>query len=95
MPDPQRWSPADLQRLTSEAVEQFRIARIGEPRIYSEFFRAFVPVFRNLIENTLPRLAEGAAQNANQELLAAIVSDEDARTAHFVIWPRRLFRTMI
>jgi hypothetical protein len=81
MPDPRRWSPVELQHLTSKAIEQFRIIRTREPRIYSEFFQEFVPVFRNLIENTLPRLAGSEIGSGSQELLAAIVSDEDARTA--------------
>ncbi len=48
--------------------------------VYSDFFEAFVPVFADLIDNKLPILA--ATENpVDQELLASIASDKQARIA--------------
>ena len=80
MVDPRRWSSSELRDLTQEAIRQFRAARKEEPRLYSEFFRAFVPVFVRLIDKDLPRLVNTATK-VDQELLATIVSDEQARIA--------------
>jgi XamI restriction endonuclease len=80
MADPRRWSFSELRGLTDEATELFRLGRVREPALYSDFFQAFVPVFTDLIDNALPRLAE-TGDYVDQELLASIVSDEGARTA--------------
>lgn len=80
MPDPYRWSYDELVALAREAIERFRTDRTSEPRIYAEFFENFVSVFRDLIDHALPSLAETLAE-VDRELLAGIVSDEDARTA--------------
>jgi hypothetical protein len=82
MGDLRRWSSIELKAFSEEAIEQFRTTRKEEPRLYSEFFRTFVPIFVDLIDNALPRLARtGATLDLDQELLARIVSEEEARTA--------------
>ena len=78
MPEPRRWSSAQLETLAIEAVKLFRTERVGEPRIYSAFFEAFAPVFRDMIENALPALLK---KDVDRELLAKIVSSDEARTA--------------
>ncbi len=80
MTDPRVWSYGELVGFTEEAIEHFRSDRTSEPRIYADFFEAFVPIFRDLIDHALPSLAE-TLTDVDQELLADIVSDEDARTA--------------
>jgi len=78
MADPKRWSAVQLTKQTDEAVRLFRAGRVGEPQIYSKFFEAFAPIFRDLIDNSLPKLLKDASDG---RLVASIVSDEDARTA--------------
>jgi hypothetical protein len=80
MPDPHRWSYDELAAFAGEAIERFRSDRTSEPRIYAEFFENFVTVFRDLIDHALPSLAETLV-DVDRELLAGIVSDQDARTA--------------
>ena len=65
--------------MASEAIEHFRRGRTSEPLVlYSDFFQAFVPVFTDLIDNKLPKLAE---TEENHQLIASIVSDRQVRTA--------------
>jgi XamI restriction endonuclease len=78
--DPRRWTQAELDTLSGEAKEEFRRGRTGEPLSYSDFFEAFVPIFVELIDSALPRLISAGAV-VDQDLLAQIVSDEQARTA--------------
>ncbi|MGH7061035.1 MAG: XamI family restriction endonuclease [Stellaceae bacterium] len=67
--------------LTATATERFRAQRKDEPRaVYAEFFESFVPVFRSLIDRSLPALAE-TLHEANRELIAAIVADKSSRMA--------------
>jgi len=80
MSDPHRWTFDELVAMSREAIEQFRADRSSEPKIYAEFFEAFVPIFRDLIDNALPSLAETTV-DVDRELLAELVSNEDARTA--------------
>jgi hypothetical protein len=79
--DPRRWTSDELESMAREATEHFRRDRGSEPGVvYSNFFEAFVPVFGDLIDNKLPRLA--ATENAvDQKLLASIVADVQARIA--------------
>jgi hypothetical protein len=79
--EPRRWSASELSEFASAATERFCAERKDEPRtVYAEFFEAFVPVFRSLIERSLPILAEGA-QEVDRELMARIVADKNTRTA--------------
>jgi hypothetical protein len=79
--DSRRWLSNELEMMANEAIEHFRHGRSGEPLVlYSDFFQAFVPVFTDLIDNKLPKLAETNTE-VDQELVASIVSDQQARTA--------------
>lgn len=78
MAEPRRWSAAQLTKETAEAIRLFRAGRTGEPQIYSRFFEAFAPIFRELIDHKLPALLKDGSHN---RLVASIVSDERARTA--------------
>lgn len=81
MADPRLWSSVELEAMAEEAIDHFRRERTSEPLVlYSDFFQAFVPVFTDFIDNKLPKLAETEAE-VDQELLASIVSDQQARTA--------------
>ena len=82
MADPQRWSFSELRNLTIEATEQFRLQRLTEPAIYSDFFQAFVPVFVDLIDNALPR----TDADVDREMLVLrsnqMIQDTRLRLAH-------------
>jgi XamI-like restriction endonuclease len=79
--EPRRWSSGELAELATAATERFRAERKDEPRqVYIEFFQAFVPIFRHLIEQSLPILAD-ALKEVDQDLLTAIVSDPNKRIA--------------
>lgn len=79
--EPHLWSPLELSTLTTAAMEQFRAQRRDEPRtVYSEFFEAFVPLFRSLIDRSLPALAE-TLQQTDPELIASLISDRNSRMA--------------
>ena len=78
MADPRHWSAAELKELSDEAVRLFRTGRMSEPRIYSDFFEAFAPIFSDLIDKALPALIKA---DIDREVLADIVSNEEARTA--------------
>lgn len=79
--EPRRWSASELSALASAAMERFRAERKDEPRTaYGEFFEAFAPVFRTLIEQSLPALTD-TVREADRELLARIIADRNTRTA--------------
>lgn len=79
--EPHRWSATELSELTAAATNDFRTRRRDEPRtVYSEFFQSFVPVFRSLIDQSLPALAE-TLQEANRKLIAGLVADKNTRMA--------------
>jgi XamI restriction endonuclease len=78
MDDPRIWTPQELQADASEATAIFRKQRLDEPlELYSKFFQAFVPVFRDLID----RLPGFAAAELDAKAVAILVRDRDVRTA--------------
>lgn len=81
MTDPRRWSVAELARSASTATARFRNERKNEPaKVYAEFFEAFVPVFRDMIENSLPSLSDGVRE-VDKDLLARIIGNPESRIA--------------
>src|SRR5690349_12658042 len=81
MPDPRRWSAAQLSRSALAATDHFRAERRNEPaKVYADFFEAFVPIFRNIIEDALPSLSDNVRE-VDRELLARIVDDPNSRIA--------------
>jgi len=81
MADPRRWSAAQLSRFAAAATDRFRSERQNEPtKIYADFFEAFVPIFRNIIENALPSLSD-SVREVDRDLLAGIIGDPDSRIA--------------
>jgi len=81
MADPPRWSESELAKVASEATEQFRSDRKNEPsKVYADFFEAFVPVFKDLIEQALPSLSD-SVREVDRDLLARIIGDPKSRTA--------------
>jgi hypothetical protein len=81
MADPRRWSAAQLSRLATAATERFRSERKNEPaKIYADFFEAFVPIFKDIIENSLPSLSD-SVREVDRDLLARIIGNPDSRIA--------------
>src|SRR5437016_3770217 len=81
MADPRRWSAAQLSRFAIAATDRFRDERKNEPaKIYADFFEAFVPIFRKLIETALPALSD-SVREVDRDLLAGIIGDPDSRIA--------------
>jgi hypothetical protein len=79
--EPRRWSSGELTELAAVATERFRAERKDEPRqVYVEFFEAFVPIFRDLVDQSLPILSD-ALKEVDLELLTSIVSDPQKRIA--------------
>jgi len=79
MADPKRWSLKELTKEAATATHLFRSGRTGEPQLYSQFFDAFAPIFRDLIDKSLPELIK---ETIDADLIADIVSDQDSRTAY-------------
>ncbi|MGH7115152.1 MAG: XamI family restriction endonuclease [Stellaceae bacterium] len=79
--EPRRWSTAELAELAAAATERFRAERKDEPRkIYIDFFQAFVQIFRDFVEQSLPGLSD-ALKEVDRDLLTAIFSDPQKRVA--------------
>lgn len=78
MTSPPTWSAEQLRRDAAEAQSIFRRERLDEPlELYSRFFEAFAPVFRELID----RLPDLSASEAPGDVLAIMLRDKDKRTA--------------
>jgi hypothetical protein len=81
MAEPRRWSPAQLSRFVAAATDRFREDRKDEPaKIYADFFEAFAPIFRDIIDNALPSLSD-SVREVDRDLLAKIIGDRDSRIA--------------
>lgn len=79
--EPHRWSSGELTELVAAATERFRAERRDEPaQVYVEFFKAFVRIFREFVEQSLPILSD-TLKDVDRELLTSIISDPEKRIA--------------
>ncbi|MGH7045836.1 MAG: XamI family restriction endonuclease [Stellaceae bacterium] len=79
--EPRLWSSKEITELVAAATERFRAERKDEPaQAYVEFFEAFVRIFRELVEQSLPILSD-TLKDVDRQLLTSIISDPEKRIA--------------
>lgn len=78
MKEPRRWAREELTTDSGISRESFRKQRLDEPlALYSEFFKAFVPIFGRII-GRLPTLME---DSVDPEAMPGLVREADDLTA--------------